>query len=113
MSKTSNSTQNGGSNEEMTATLQVSQSSSEGSLSTSATSVTTQSPKTSPKASQPTPNLMDAPNAARLIQALAAKLGSLVEWKKLTLGNGHEVYALCFPVRKWQVDPDSKELLPR
>jgi hypothetical protein len=36
-----------------------------------------------------------------------------VEWKKLTLGDGREVYALIFPTDKWHVDPVSKELLPR
>lgn len=36
-----------------------------------------------------------------------------MEWKKLTLGDGREAYALIFPVGKWYVDPESKELLPR
>jgi hypothetical protein len=112
VNKISNSTPSGGSNEETTATLPASQSSNEVSPSTLDTSATTPKAKNL-KGSQAMPNLQDAPNAARLIQALAGKLGSLVEWKKLTLGNGHEVYALCFPIRKWQVDPESKELLPR
>jgi hypothetical protein len=112
MNKSSNSARNGASSAETTGIPQDLQSTNAGSPSILDTSAITQKAK-SPKDSQATPNLQDAPNAARLIQALAAKLGNLVEWKKLTLGNGHEVYALCFPVRKWHVDPDSKELLPR
>lgn len=113
-----NSTQNGDSKEETTEILPASQSSSEASTQTpenpitSDISVTTAEAK-SPKVSQRTPNLQDAPNAARLIQALAAKLGALVEWKKLTLGDGRQVYALIFPIGKWDVDPQTKELLPR
>jgi hypothetical protein len=113
VNKNSNSIQDGDLNGETTETLPVSQSSNEESRSTSDTSDTTQSRKPSQKDSQPTPNLRDAPNAARLIQALGAKLGKLVEWKKLTLGDGREVYALIFPTDKWHVDPVSKELLPR
>jgi hypothetical protein len=71
--------------------------------------VTTADPK-SPKDSQRTPNLQDVPNAVRLIQALAARLKGLVFWKKLVLRDGQVVYALCFPVRLWNVDPISKEL---
>lgn len=113
MNKNLDSTQSGDLSGETTETLPASPSSSEGNPSTSDTLATTQSQKTSPKGSQRTPNLQDAPNAARLIQALAAKLGNLVEWKKLTLGDGREAYALIFPVGKWHVDPESKELLPR
>jgi hypothetical protein len=79
---------------------------------TSDTSDTTVEAK-SPKGSQRTPNSQDAPNAARLIQALGAKLGTLVEWKRLTLKDGRQVYALIFPTDKWHVDPKTKELLPR
>jgi hypothetical protein len=107
-----NSTQNGDLKEETTETLPASQSSSVESPSTLDTSDTT-AKETSPKVSQRTPNLQDAPNAARLIQALAAKLGKLVEWKKLSLKDGRKVYALVFPVDKWDVDAVSKELLPR
>lgn len=106
------STQDGESKEETIETPQVSQSSNEENQSTSGTSDTTAKAK-SPKDSQRTPNLQDAPNAARLIQALASKLGKLVEWKRIKLGDGQEAYALIFPVRKWHVDPESKELLPR
>ena len=112
MTKNSPSTQAGDLNAETTATPQGLPSSNAGNPSTSATSATTADPK-SPKDSQRTPNLQDAPNAARLIMALGAKLGKLVEWRKVTLGDGQEVYALCFPVSKWAVDPVSKELLPR
>lgn len=112
MNKVSKSTPSGVSNDETTEIRPVSQSSNEESRSISDTSVTT--PKeTNQTDSQRTPNLRDAPNAARLIQALAGKLGNLVEWKKLKLGDGREVYALIFPVGKWDVDPVSNELLPR
>ena len=97
--------------EEMTETLQALQSSSGESPSILDTSDTTVKAK-SPADSQRMTNLQDVPNAARLIQALAAKLGKLVEWKKLTLGDGREVYALIFPVGKWDVDSDNK-LTPR
>ena len=98
--------------EEMIVPPQALQSTNAASQSTSDILDTTAKAK-SPKASQLTPNLQDAPNAVRLIQALAGKLGELVEWRKLTLGDGRTVYALCFPVGKWRVDPVSKELLPR
>lgn len=97
--------------DEMTELPQASQSTDAASPSTSAISATTAKTK-SPKVSQLTPNFQDAPNAARIIQALAKALGTLVEWKKLTLGDGREVYALCFPVSKWEVDLVSKELKP-
>ena len=99
-------------NDETTETLPASQSSNAASPSTSDTSDTTVKAK-SPKVSPPTTNLQDVPNAVHLIQALANKLGTLVEWKKLTLGDGREVYALIFPVSKWEVDPVSKELRRR
>src|SRR3990170_3480403 len=101
------SNQLGESSDVMTELPPVLQSTNAASPSTSDTSVTTAKAK-SPKDSQLTPNFQDAPNAIRLILALAAKLGTLVEWKKLTLGDGSEVYALVFPVSKWEVDPVSK-----
>lgn len=107
MSKDLKSTQSGASSDETTGIPQDSQSTNAANLSTSDTSATTQSPK---KVSQATTNLQDVPNAVRLIQALAAKLKGLVFWKKLALRDGQTVYALCFPVRKWEVDPVSKEL---
>lgn len=112
MNKSLDLIQSGELNEGTTGAPQASPSTNAASPSTSGTSDTTVK-AASPKGSQRTPNFQDAPNAARLIQALAGKLGKLVEWKKLTLGDGREVYALCFPVGKWQVDPESKELLPR
>lgn len=99
-------------NAETTETLPVLPSTNAANPSMSGTLDTTAKAKNQ-KDSQATVNLQDSNNAVRLIQALAAKLGDLVEWKKLTLGNGHEVYALCFPVRKWRIDPETKELLPR
>lgn len=58
---------------------------------------------------------MKNPNAsfAQLIMAFAGKLGKLVEWRKIKLGDGREGYALFFELGKWEVDPVSKELLPR
>jgi len=102
MSKKSNSTPHGGLNEGMTERRPASQSTNAESPSMSGTLATTPSPK---KASQRTVNLQDIPNAVRLIQALAAgkALGKFVFWKKLALGNGEEVIALCFPVRNWEV----------
>lgn len=104
--------QAGASKDETTAIPQVLQSTNGGSPSTSDISDITQKAK-SQKDSQHTPNLQDVPNAIRLIQALVVKLGVLVEWKRLTLGDGRDVYALVFPVSKWEVDPVSKELKPR
>lgn len=112
MKKTSNSTRNGASSAETTEPPRDSRSTKGASRSTSVTSAITPIPKTNQKASQATPNFQDAPNASRLIQALAGKLGGLVEWKRLTLGDGREVYALIFPTDKWHVDSESKELLP-
>jgi hypothetical protein len=108
----SKSNQAGVLKDETTVTPQASQSTNAANPSMSDTSVTTARAQ-SQKDSQLTPNLQDAPNAVRLIQALAGKLGALVEWKKLTLGDGREVYALVFPVSKWEVDPVSKELKPK
>jgi hypothetical protein len=108
----SKSNQAGVLKDETTVTPQALPSTNAASPSTSATSATTAKAQ-SPKDSQATPNLQDVPNAVRLIQALVGKLGTLVEWKKLTLGDGREVYALVFPVSKWRVDPETKELQPR
>lgn len=38
---------------------------------------------------------------ARLVVTFAAKLGSLVEWRKIQLADGREVFALCFPANVW------------
>jgi hypothetical protein len=94
------------------ATRQGSRSTSAGSRSISGTSVTTAKAK-NPQISQNTVNLQDKGNAVRMIQALVGSLGDLVEWKKLTLGDEREVYALIFPVSKWEIDPASGELKPR
>ena len=108
MNKDLKSTQSGESSEETTGIPQASQSTNAENRSTSDISATT--PKTKNQGSQPTINLQDVPNVVRLIQALAYKLKGLVFWKKLALRDGQVVYALCFPVRKWDVDPVSKEL---
>ena len=112
MIDTLKSNQHGELREETTERPQALQSTNAGNPSTLGTSAITAKAKNQ-KDSQRIPNLQDIPNAVRLIQALAGKLGALVEWKKLTLGDGREVYALVFPVSKWEVDPVSKELLPR
>lgn len=109
MTKNLKSTPSGELKDETTGTPLASRSTNAENPSISDTLGTTANPK-SPKDSQHTPNLQDVPNAVRLIQALAAKLKDLVFWKKLILRDGQVVYALCFPVRKWDVDPVSKEL---
>jgi len=108
------SKQNGELKREGTGIPQATQSSSVGSPSTSDTlgiSVAIQSPKDS----QRTPNSQENPNAihARMIMAFVSKLGALVFWRKVKLGDGQTVYALCFPVSKWQLDGVSKTLTPR
>lgn len=79
----------------------------------SATSATTapQSPNFQPTESSVAEDPPELTNS-RLAQAFAAKLGKLVFWRKVTLGDGQEVYALCFPVSKWTVDPVRNELRP-
>lgn len=49
---------------------------------------------------------------AKIISAFAAKLGALVEWRKVSLRDGREGYALFFDTDKWLVDPLTKELTP-
>lgn len=107
MTKKSQSNQAGVLRKETTEPLPDSQSTNAVSRFTSDTSATTQSQKTD---SQHTVNFQDVPNAVRLIQALAGKLGKLVFWRKIELGDGEEVFALCFPVRSWEIDSVSSEL---
>lgn len=109
MKKDLKSTQSGGLSAGTTGIPQDLQSTNAGSPSMSDTSATIPKAK-SQKDSLPTNNFLDVPNAVRLIQALAAKLKGFVFWKSLVLRDGQSVYALCFPVRKWDVDPVSKEL---
>ena len=112
MTNQQNSNPNGGLKDEMTDTQQATQSFSAASPSILDTSDSTA--LLSPSF-QPTPNSeIETPNLAysRIVQAFAAKLGALVFWRRIKLGDGQEVYALCFPVRKWEVDPVSKELKP-
>jgi hypothetical protein len=110
MKQTSNSIPNGESKSGTIGNRPGLQSSNAGNPSTSATSATTADRK-SPKDSQRTPNLADVTNASRLLQALSSKLGALVEWKRLELGDGREVIALVFPLDKWTIDPTG-ELVP-
>ena len=48
---------------------------------------------------------------ANLVQAFAARLGALVEWRRVELADGREGYALFFPDDNWQVLDE--KLLPR
>lgn len=112
MTNQPNSSHNGESRDEMTVHQQVTPFTNAVSPSISATSVSTAHP--SPNF-QATPNSQTPPNLAhsRIVQAFAAKLGTLVFWRKVQLGDGQEVIALCFPTLLWEVDPVSKELKPR
>lgn len=75
--------------------------------STSDTSGTTPTPTTSPGTSQPTPNLAEIPNTVKMIGALSTSkaMKPLVEWRRLELADGSEVFALCFPLSKWELTP--------
>lgn len=94
---------NGVLKDEMIGSRQAMQSSSEAQSSTLGMSDTTARP--SPDF-QPTQNSQESPNAnyANLITAFAAKLGKLVEWRSVELGDGRKVLALCFPMETWEVD---------
>src|SRR5688572_6990040 len=48
--------------------------------------------------------------SARLIMAIADKLGNLVFWKRVELVDGREVIALCFDTAKWKTN-DKGELV--
>lgn len=63
---------------------------------------------------QLTPNSQElTPNArkAKLLHALAAGLGALVVWKRVTLG-GRQGWALFFDETLWVIDPQTQELTP-
>ena len=62
------------------------------------------------QATKPSKDSEETTNA-RIISTFADKLGALVEWQRLTLKDGREVYALCFPVRSWEISPNG-ELQP-
>lgn len=64
--------------------------------------------------SQATPNSLVNPRAvhAKIISAFAEKLGTLVEWRRLELGDGRTGYVLFFDDTNWLVDPVSRELTP-
>lgn len=101
----------GASSVETTESLSVTPSSSVESPSTSGMWDFTPSPKTD---SQPTKkSQVEVETQAGVLLAFASRLGKLVEWRKLTLGDGREVYALCFPLSHWTVDDVSKKLMPR
>jgi hypothetical protein len=74
---------------------------------TSATSASSQSPQspTGFRVTQSSVEIDDVSANVQVLTALATKLGALVEWKRLELGDGREVIALCFPLEKWVVDP--------
>lgn len=106
---------NGESKDGMTETPQASQSTNAANPSISDTLGITarQNQDTPPMPNSPDLKTSDAVEKSRIIQALANALGELVFWKKIELADGQEVYALCFPVMKWGIDPVSKELKPK
>ena len=114
MTQKRKSKRNGELNGETTELRQGLQSSNAGKSSTSDMSAITAKAR-SPKVSQLTPNSQENPNTlpVRMILAFVGKLGNLVFWRTITLGNGEKVYALCFPVRSFEIDPVSKVLRPR
>jgi hypothetical protein len=111
MTKKRKSSQTGVLNEGMTEPQRATQSTNAANQSMSVTLVSTarQSPN-----SQHTPNSLVNPHLmhVRIISAFAAKLGALVEWRKIELGDGRTGYALFFDEKKWLVDPVTKELTP-
>jgi len=112
MTQKPNSIQDGVLKKGMTEPRQDSQSTNAASPFMSDTSATTAKAK-SQKDSQLTPN---SPNAEfRLIHALAAKLGKLVEWKKIVLTDGRAGWGLFFDATKWEVATNgtTNELKPR
>lgn len=64
--------------------------------------------------SLPTPNLVKTPNAAYAIAlgTFAEKLGALVEWRHVELGDGRRGWALFFPDAKWSVNPKTHKIAP-
>jgi len=118
MTKQQKSNQNGGLNGAMTVPHQVTQSSSADltPLLTSPLISDTSASTVPQKNDSPlTPNSLGVtPNElhTKLIHALAVKLGVLVEWRKVELGDGRTGWALFFDERKWLVDPLTKELTP-
>lgn len=111
MTKKHKSNQAGGLNEGMIVLQQGMLSSRGANLSTLATLDLTAPPK---QAFQATPNSLVNPHLThvKIISAFAAKLGTLVEWRKVTLVDGREGYALFFDQKNWLVDPMTKELTP-
>ena len=113
MTQKPNLTQDGVMKKGMTEPRQALQSTNAESPFTSDTSATTAKAK-SQKDSQLTPN--SHPNAEfRLIHALAAKLGKLIEWKKIVLTDGRAGWVLFFDAAKWEVSTNgtTNELKPR
>ena len=124
MKPTSLSVPNGDSNGAITEYPPVTPSSSAGltllpkSLSTSDTSVISaeaqnqtdsQLTPNSPNSLGLTPNAMDA----KMICTLANALGVKVFWRNLRLKDGQVVFALCFPISLWELDPAGPEIKPR
>ena len=69
----------------------------------------------SPQDSQLTPNSPENPNTVhvRMIMAFVAKLGKLVEVRKVTLKDGRQGWMIFFPSTNFEIDPVSKSLRPR
>lgn len=109
MTNTQKSDPAGESKDEMTGPPQATQSSSEESPSISVTLVSTPHPS---QISQATRNSLANQTHAKVISAFASKLGELVEWRRIELGDGRTGFVLFFDDKKWSVDPVTKELLP-
>lgn len=109
MSKKQKSTQSGVSNEEMIEGRQGSQSTNAGNPSTSDTLGQTVPKKSSSQRMKNSPVDTNV-GCGRIIQALAKKLGKLVEWKKLQLADGRVGWALFFHDKKWKYE--NGELVP-
>lgn len=111
MTKKHKSSQTGVLKEGTTETQQDMQSTNGANPSISVTLASTAPPNPN---SQLTPNSLVNPHLThvRIIGAFAAKLGALVEWRKIELGDGRTGYALFFDAKKWLVDPVTKELTP-
>lgn len=111
----SNLTHGGGLNPETTESPRDMQSTNgdsiptQGDLSTLDMSGTTPPKK---KDSPRTVNLADVNNAKNMIGAMALRLDKLIEWQRVELEGGREVFALCFPLDKWELTPEG-DLSPK
>lgn len=117
MTKVLKSKANGGSNSGTTASQEAMQSSSAALtplVKSRPISGTSDSTALTNLTFQATPNSQIPPNTfyGKAVQVFAAKLGTLVEWRKWELADGRSGYGLFFDAEKWKIDPVSKELAP-